>query len=168
VNHFLRITALLFMVNVFVLCQTPSQGSDCSTLKYRRHKVSCLCGTVQVCSGDICGLPSDYSLDDDITVQLRNKADTTILDSKKVVVERRERECTTQAGTKVPCPTTERTFCFDGKGDGDYLLAFVLSKNGVPQPAVKFPTNYSHKSRKSCNSVYMVEPSCPAMVRSSR
>ena len=39
-------------------------------LKYKRHKVSCLCGTVQVCSGDICGRTSDYGLDDDILVQL--------------------------------------------------------------------------------------------------
>src|SRR5947208_7852139 len=61
---------------------------------------------------------------------------------------------------------TERTFCFDGKGDGDYQLAFIVSKNGVPQPAVKFPTNYSRKRNQSCNSVYMVEPSCPTAVRS--
>jgi len=155
------------MLNAFVFCQSPYQGSDCSTLKYKRHKVSCLCGTVQVCSGDVCGRPSDYDLDDDITVQLRNKAGTTILDSKKVVVEKRERECTTQIGTKVSCPTAERTFCFDGKGDGDYQLAFIVSKKGVPQPAVKFPTNYSGKRSKSCNSVYMVEPSCPT-VRSWR
>jgi hypothetical protein len=168
VNRFLRITSLLFMLNAFVFCQTPYHGSDCSTLKYARHKVSCLCGTVQVCSGDVCGRPSDYGLDDDITVQLRNKAGTTILDSKKVVVEKRGRECTTQVGTKVSCPTTERTFCFDGKGDGDYQLAFIVSKNGVPQPAVKFPTNYSRKRNQSCNSVYMVEPSCPTAVRSSR
>jgi hypothetical protein len=168
VNRFLRITSLLFMLNAFVFCQSPYHGSDCSTLKYARHKVSCLCGTVQVCSGDVCGRPSDYGLDDDITAQLRNKAGTTILDSKRVVVEKRERECTTQVGTKVSCPTTERTFCFDGKGDGDYQLAFIVSKNGVPQPAVKFPTNYSRKRSQSCNSVYMVEPSCPTAVRSWR
>jgi hypothetical protein len=168
VNCFLRITALLFMLNAFAFCQTPYQGSDCSTLKYARHKISCLCGTVQVCSGDLGGPPTHYGLDDDITVQLRNKAGATVLDSKKGVVETRERECTTQIGTKVPCPTTERTFCFDGKRDGDYQLAFILSKNGVLQPAIKFPTNYSRKSRKSCNSVYMVEPSCPTTLRTLR
>jgi hypothetical protein len=126
-----------------------------------RHKVSCLCGTVQICSGDICGKPADYDLDDDITVQLRDKAGAVTLDSKKVVVKTGERECTTQIGTKVPCNTRERTFCFEGKRDGEYQLAFVLFKNGDPQPAVKFPTSYSHKRRKPCNSVYMVEPGCP-------
>ena len=161
-NRFLRITSLLFMLNGSVFCQTPYHSSDCSTLKYERHKVSCLCGTVQVCSGDICGRPSDYGLDDDILVQLRSKSGTAILDSEKVAVEKRERECTTQAGTKVSCPATERRFCFDGKRDGDYQLAFIVSKNGVPQPAIKFPTNYSRKRRKSCDSIYMVEPSCPS------
>jgi hypothetical protein len=116
---------------------------------------------VQICSGDICGRPSDYGLDDDIAVQLRDKAGTTVLDSKKVVVEKSERECTTQVGTKVPCPTTERRFCFDGKRDGDYQIVFIVFKNGVPQPAMKFPTKYSHGGRKSCDSIYMVEPSCP-------
>ena len=139
----------------------PAARRDCSTLKYSRHKVSCLCGTVQICSGDICGRPSTYNLDDDITVELRDKGGTTILDSKKVLAETRERECTTQVGTKISCNTTERTFCFGGKRDGDYQLAFVLFKNGVPQPAIKFPTNYSRKRRKSCDSIYMVEPSCP-------
>jgi hypothetical protein len=64
-------------------------------------------------------------------------------------------------GTKVSYKATERTFCFQGKRDGDYLLAFVLYKNGVPQPAVRFPTNYSHRRRKACDSIYMVEPTCP-------
>lgn len=161
VNRSLTITAVLLLVISPLVSQTPSNGSDCSTLKYLRHKVSCLCGTVQACSGDICGRPSDYGLDDEITVQLRNKAGTTILDSKKVVVEKRERECTTQVGTKVPCPATERRFCFDGKRDGDYQLAFIVFKNGVARPAIKFPTSYSHKRHKFCDSIYMVEPSCP-------
>jgi hypothetical protein len=112
-----------------------------------------------------CGRPSDYGLDDDILVQLRNKAGTTIVESKKVAAEKRDRECTTQVGTKVSCPTTERMFCFDGKPDGDYQLAFIVSKNGVPQPAIKFPTNYSRKRINSCDSIYMVEPSCPAAAR---
>jgi hypothetical protein len=116
---------------------------------------------VQVCSGDICGLPSDYDLDDDITVELRDKAGATTLASKKVIEETSEKEGTTQVGTRVSYKTTERMFCFEGKGDGDYVLAFVLYKNGVPQRAVKFPTNYSRKHGKPCNSIYMVEPSCP-------
>lgn len=167
-SRFQRITPPLFLLSVLMFCQTPNRGSDCPTLKYVRHKVSCLCGTVQVCAGDVCGRPSDYGLDDDITVELRNKLGTLILGSTKVVVAKRERECTTQIGAKVPCPTTERTFCFQGKPNGDYQLAFILFKDGVPQPAIIFPTNYSRKRSKPCNSVYMVEPSCPASLRSYR
>ena len=161
VNRLLTITAMLFLLNALVASQTPTHGPDCSTLKYSRHKVSCLGGTVQVCSGDICGRPSDYELDDDITVELRDRAGTTILDSKKVVVETPEKEGTTQVGTKVSYKTTERTFSFEGKPDGDYLLAFVLYKSGVRQPAVIFPTNYSRKRHKPCDSIYTVEPTCP-------
>jgi hypothetical protein len=113
-----------------------------------------------VCSGDICGAPSDYDLDDDITVELREKSGT-ILDSKKVVVETREKQGTTQDGTKTSYKESERRFCFEGKRDGDYLFAFMLRKNGVSQPAVIFPTNYSHRRSKACDSVYMVEPICP-------
>jgi hypothetical protein len=116
---------------------------------------------VEVCSGDLCGRPSDYGLDDDITVELRDKAGTTILDSKKASVETREKEGTTQDGRKVSYTTKDRMFCFEGKGDGDYTFAFVLYKNGVPQPAVKFPTKYSRKWRKPCDAIYMVEPICP-------
>jgi len=161
VNRSLAITSLLFVLNPFLVCQTPHHGSDCSTLKYLRHKVSCLCGTVDVCAGDICGRPSDYDLDDDITVELRDKGGTTIIDSKKVIVETREEEGTTQIGTKISYEKTERRFCFDGRGYGNYVLAFVMHKHGVPQPAVKFPTNYSSKRRKACDSVYMVEWICP-------
>jgi hypothetical protein len=146
----LIIPSLLLVLRPFAVCQTAPTPSDCSTLKYSRHKVSCLCGTVQVCSGDICGRPSDYNLDDDITVQLRDKSGTAILDSKNVVVEMRDRECTTQAGTKVSCNTTQRTFCFKDKPDGDYQLAFILFKNGAPQPAVKFPANYQARNRRGC------------------
>jgi len=160
-NGALITTTLLSLLSPFVVCQNASPASDCSTLKYSRHKVSCLCGKVQVCSGDLCGAPLDYNLDDDIRVELRDKAGTTVLDFKKAVVEAGERECTTAVGIKFSCDTSERTFCFEGKRDGDYQLAFVLFKNGVPQPAVKFPTNYSRKRSKRCNSVYMVEPSCP-------
>jgi hypothetical protein len=165
VNCFLRITFVLFILNAFMFCQTRS---DCSTLKYTRQKVSCLCGRVDICVGDLCGAPENYNLDDDIAVELRDKAGTTVLDSKKVVAETRERQCTTQIGTKVSCNTKERAFCFDGKPDGRYQLAFILFKNGVAQPAVKFPTAYSHKRDKSCNSVYMVEPTCPTRPSSWR
>lgn len=156
----LTVALVLFFFGPLALAQTAAKPSDCSTLKHVRHKVSCLCGTVQICSGDICGRPSDYDLDDDITVELREKSGT-ILASKKVGAETREKQGTTLGGTKTSYKETERGFCFEGKRDGDYLLAFVLHKNGIPQPAVIFPTNYSHKRRKACNSVYMVEPICP-------
>jgi hypothetical protein len=108
----------------------------------------------------MCGRPSDYGLDDDIGIELRDKSGT-ILDRQKVVVETLEKQGTTQVGTRVSYEQTERRFCFDGKRDGDYLLAFVLHKNGVPQPAVVFPRKYSHKQSEPCDSVYMVEPICP-------
>ena len=160
VNRPLSVQLLLFLLCPLVVPQTAAKPSDCSTLKYLRHKISCLCGTVQICSGDLCGRPSDYDLDDDITVELREKRGT-ILDAKKVGVEKREKQGTTLDGTKTSYIATERRFCFEGKRDGDYLLGFVLHKNGIPQPAVVFPTNYSHKRRKACDSVYMVEPICP-------
>jgi len=160
VNRTLTLTALLLLLTPVVVCQTQSHASDCSTLKYLRHKVSCLCGTVQVCSGDICGRPSDYELDDDIAVELRDRSGTTLA-TQKVVVETSEKHGTTQDGTKTSYKQTERRFCFEGKGDGDYLLAFVLHKKGVSQPAVIFPTNYSHKRSKPCDSMYVVEPLCP-------
>lgn len=90
VNRTLTLAALLLFLTSVVVCQTQSHASDCSTLKYLRHKASCLCGTVQICSGDICGRPSDYELDDDIAVELRDKSGTT-LDTQKVVVETREK-----------------------------------------------------------------------------
>lgn len=138
---------------------TPS-AFNCPTLKYSRHKVSCLCGSVEVCSGDICGRPSDYGFDDDIGVQLRDKSGA-ILDSKKALLETQEKEAETKDGRKTSHKETERSFCFEGNADGDYLLAFVLYKNGVPQPAVIFPTNYLHKSRKACDSIYMIPAACP-------
>jgi hypothetical protein len=160
VNRRLTLTALLLLLSPIAVCQSSSQTLDCSTLKYSRHKVSCLCGTVAVCAGDICGRPSDYGLDDDIVVELRDKGGTT-LDTQKVVVETREMQGTTQGGSKTSYKQTDRRFCFEGKRDGDYLLAFILHKNGIAQPAVIVPRNYSHKRSKTCDSVYMVEPLCP-------
>jgi len=157
VNRTPTLTALLLLLGSMAIAQTSPRASDSSTFKYSRHKVSCLCGAVQICSGDICGRPSDYDLDDDITVELRDKSGTT-LDSKKVATETREQHGTTQDGSKTSFKQTERRFCFEGKRDGNYQLAFVLHKNGTPQPAAIFPTNYSHKRNKPCDSVYMVEP----------
>lgn len=89
VNRSQTIIGVMLLLTSAAVCQTAPDASDCSTLKYLRHKVSCLCGTVQVCSGDLCGRPSDYDLDDDITVELRERSGT-ILDSKKVAIETRE------------------------------------------------------------------------------
>jgi hypothetical protein len=69
-----------------------------------------------------CLRPSDYGLDDDIGVELRDKTGTT-LDAQKVVVKTRDKQGTTQDETKTSYKQTERRFCFEGIRDGDYLLA---------------------------------------------
>jgi len=115
---------------------------------------------VQVCSGDICVGPAAFDLDDDITIELRDKGGMT-LDTQKVMIQTTQKLGTTQDGTKTSYKQAERRFCFEGKRDGDYRLAFILYREGAPQPAVIFPTNYSHKRRKSCDSIFMVEPTCP-------
>ena len=158
--NYTLIGTLLFFLGPVALCQTTYRASDCSTLKYLRHKGSCLCGSVQICSGDICGRPSDYELDDDIVVELRDKNGTT-LDTRKVTVEMIEEQGTTQDGRKISYRRLVRRFSFEGKRDGDYLLAFTLHKNGVSQPAIIFPSNYSHKRNRLGDTVYMLEPTCP-------
>jgi hypothetical protein len=160
VNHRLTYSALLFLLGPVALCQSSYRSSDCSTLKYIRHKVSCLCGTVEICSGDICGSPSVYEVDGDISVELRDKNGTTV-DTQKVVVETIEEQGTTQDGRKTSFKRAVRRFSFQGKLDGDYLLAFTLHKNGVSQPALIFPARYSHKRKKLSETIYMLEPTCP-------
>ena len=127
-NYTLTHIVLLFFPGPVALRQTSYRASDSSTLKYLRHKGSCFCGTVQICSGDNCGRTWDYELDDDIAVELRDKNDTT-LDTQKAVVEMIEEQGTT--------------------------------KKGVSQPAIIFPSNYSHKRNKLGDTVYMLEPTCP-------
>ena len=134
--------SLLTAMSVCAASQEASRQKDCSTLKHLKHKVSCLCGEVSVCSGDICGRPSTYDLDSDIDVVLRDKHGG-ILASKKLSYD---------AGRK---------FCFEGQHDGDYQIAVVLYKNAIPQPAAVFPTNYRQKRSKTCDATYMVEPVCP-------
>jgi len=160
VNYILTHMALLVLVTPIAVCQTSFRASDCSNLKYVRHKSSCLCGIVQICSGDICGNPLDYELDDDITVELRDKSGMT-LDTQKVVVEMSEEQGKTLDGRRISYKHSEREFSFTGKRDGDYLLAFILHKGGDSQSAIVFPTNYSHKRNRLGNAVYMLEPSCP-------
>lgn len=135
-----------------------SQTSDCSTLRHERHKVFCLCGTVHTCVGDICLSPSVYGLDDEITVELRGK-NGALLDTQQAAFEVHERHGTNQGGEAVTLKQNDRTFSFDQRQDGDYLLAFVLHQKGVAQPAEIFPVKYSHK-RDALGSYYMVEPIC--------
>ena len=138
------LTPLLMAASIFASSQNAVKPIDCSTLKYFRHKVSCLCGRVDLCFGDICGIQlSRVDLDNEFDVTLRDKGGRN-LESKRL------------SSTDKP-----RNFCFDGKRDGDYQIVFVLYKRGVPQPAVVFPTNYKQKRKKTCDAVYMVEPLCP-------
>jgi hypothetical protein len=122
--------------------ESAKQQPDCQTLKYGRHKVSCLCGEVSVCAGDICAGPAVYGLDDDIDVLLRDKLANT-LQSEKLSYE------------------TQRKFCFDGQREGEYQIVVVLHKRGVAQPAVVFPTSFKKTRNTPCPSIYMVEPICP-------
>jgi hypothetical protein len=108
VKNLQTLTMLLLFCCSLGVCETPQKRSGSSTPMHVQHKVSCLCGTVQVCSGDICLKPSDFNLDDDITVELRDKTGTTILDSKKAILKTRKQECTTQGGGNVPCNAKER------------------------------------------------------------
>lgn len=158
-NFILAQMALLILFSPVAVGQTSPHASDCSTLKYSRHKVSCLCGSVEICAGDICGSPSVYELDDDITVELRSKSGS-ILDTQKVVLEVIPEQGTRQNGTAITYQQKELRFSFKDRQDGDYLLAFILHKKGLGQTAVIFPTNYSHKRQKLGNSVYMVEQAC--------
>ena len=120
--------------------QDSSKPPDCQTLKYAKHKVSCLCGKVSVCAGDICAGPSVYGLDDDIDVLLRDKLAKTLQSEKQ------------SNGTR---------FCFEGQRDGEYQIVFVLRRKGAPQPAVIFPTSFKQSRKKPCDSIYMIEPICP-------
>jgi hypothetical protein len=152
--------AMLVLLSPAAVCQASQSASDCSTLKHSWHKVSSLSGDVAVCSGDICGDPSTYDLDDYITVELRSKRGA-ILDTQKVLLEVSQKQGTKQDGTPTTFKQRQRIFSFENKPDGDYLLAFTLYKNRIPQPAVIFPTNYSHKRDRLGKSYYMVEPTCP-------
>jgi len=161
VNRSLSGIAMLLLLNAQVASQGVRKGSDCTTLKYLQHKKSCLCGTIQICSGDICGKPASYGLDDKITIELRNKTSNTIIDSQQASFETREEQGTTQDNRRTSYKVSEYTFSFEGKPDGKYVLAFILYENGTARPAVIFPTNYSKKHPTTSNSIYMIEPQCP-------
>jgi hypothetical protein len=153
--------AMLLLLNAQLACQGVRKGSDCTTLKYLQRKHSCLCGTIQICSGDICGSPLSYDLDSKITVELRNKAGNTILDSQQATLQTREEQATTLDKKQTSYKVSEYRFSFEGKPDGKYVLAFILYKNGAAQPGVVFPTHYSKKHHATTNPIFMVAPQCP-------
>jgi hypothetical protein len=68
---------------------------------------------------------------------------------------------TTQERGKSLLQVQSEDFLSKGNGTGTIYLPSSCSKNGVSQPAVIFPANYSHKRNKLGNSVYIVEPICP-------
>jgi hypothetical protein len=138
----LLLMSLLIAPSVVAVSQEKRQTADCHTLKYSRHKVSCLCGKASVCAGDLCGGPSVYGLDDEIDVLLRDKH-ANPLQSQKLSYK------------------ADRKFCFEGRLDGEYQMAFVLHEGGIAQPAVVFPTSLKKARNKPCDSIYMVEPYCP-------
>ena len=100
-----------------------------------------MCGEAQVCTGDICLRPTDLDFEPEFDVVLRDARGNT-LESQKLSYERRK-------------------FCFEGRENGDYELAFVLFKKGVPQPARVFPTRYKRDTDKPNDVHYMVEAVCP-------
>ena len=136
----------LFPSALLILCisgvaQQTSNVADCTTLQYLQRETASLCGTADICSGDICGSPSFYDFDEHFDVVLR--------DSKG-------RELETKS-----LSYKESAFCFSGRENGNYQLAFVLRKNGVPEPARVFPTRYKHNPQKPNDAVYMIEVTCP-------
>jgi len=134
-------TALL-LVSAVSACQESTPTRDCTTHNFVLHKTPCLCGQVNITSGDISLDPATYGLDDKLDVELRDKAGKAI-ESKRMSYK------------------NEHTFCFSGKPKGRYALAFILYKSGQPQPAAVFPTNYTAKERETCNVIYPVPPVCP-------
>jgi hypothetical protein len=106
------------------------------------HKTPCLCGKIQVTSGDIGVDPAQMGLDETVEVELRDKNGKP-LESKRLPYK------------------SEVQFCFSGRPKGRYDLAFVLFESGKPQPAVVFPQKYTAKSDQECNAIYLVPVVCP-------
>lgn len=134
-------TALL-LLSAVSLSQESTPTRDCTTHNFALHKTPCLCGHVNITSGDISLNPAAYGLDDTLDVELRDKAGK-VIESKRMLYR------------------SDDTFCFSGKPKGRYALAFILYKSGRPQPAAVFPANYTAKERETCNVIYPVPPVCP-------
>ena len=139
------ITAALFVLSFSASWPQSVASPDCSTLKYEERPSAWLCGEALVCNGDICGRPSMLDFGDQFDVVLRDKRGNELA-SKKLSYE-------------------QRKFCFEGRSDGDYQIAFVLYEKGAPQPARVFPTKYTHKPEKPNDKIYMIEAVCPASAR---
>jgi carboxypeptidase family protein len=121
--------------------QESHRTKDCTSNHFVIHKTPCLCGKVQIASGDIGVDPVQMGLDDRLDVELRDRSGK-LLESRQLIYK-----------SEVP-------FCFSGKPKGKYALAFVLYESGKPQPAAVFPTNYTAKTKKECNAIYLVPPVC--------
>lgn len=132
----------LLTLSLFASGQQTVTSSDCSTLKYVKRTSAWLCGEAEVCTGDICLPPSQLGFDEQFNVVLRDKHGNK-LDEKSLTYEHRK-------------------FCFQGRRDGDYQLAFVLYEKGISQPARVFPTKYKHNTEKSNDKMYMIEATCPS------
>jgi hypothetical protein len=135
------LSSTLLVLCVSGVAQQVNGVADCATLKYKQHRNAWLCGRAMVCSGDICGRPSTYDFDEEFDVVLRDYQGKD-LETKSLSHD-------------------EPAFCFNGRGDGNYQLAFVLHKNGVPEAARVFPTRYKHNSNKPNDAIYMIEVTCP-------
>jgi hypothetical protein len=121
--------------------QESNPTSDCKTNHFVMHKTPCLCGKVQIASGDIGVSPTQMGLDDRVDVELRDK-NGMLLESQRLIYR-----------SEVP-------FCFSGKPKGKYALAFVLYESGKRRPAAVFPTKYTPNSNKECNVIYLIPPTC--------
>lgn len=121
--------------------QEPPPNRDCATNHFMTHKTPCLCGKIQLSSGDIGVSPANMGLDDRVDVELRD-SNGRVLESKQLTYK-----------SEVP-------FCFSGKRKGRYAVAFIRYDSGKPQPATVFPTNYTAKPNKKCNVIYLVPPAC--------
>jgi hypothetical protein len=121
--------------------QEPHPAKDCTANHFARHKTPCLCGKVLIASEDIGVDPVQLGLDDRLDIELRDRSGK-LLESRQLIYK-----------SDVP-------FCFSGKPKGRYALAFVLYASGKPQPAAVFPTNYTAKTNKECNAIYLVPPVC--------
>ena len=137
--------SVIWLIVAVSFSQETPAPKDCNTNHFVLHKMPCLCGKIQIASGDIGVDPVQMGLDEMVEVELRDAKGKPI-ESKRLSYR-----------SEVP-------FCFSGKANGRYSLAFVLFEKGKPQPAAVFPTKYRGKSDRECasvNPIYLVPVICP-------